>query len=328
MKTKTLQILATLGAVLSMSLGSGAQAADYPKRDLMHIIPWSAGGGTDAAMRSFMHHAEKYLGVGINNQNIKGAQSGVGVLQLMNSRPDGYTIGTMTWDSVITVPYYDLVPGYDTGKLSYLGTVTMHATILVVRADAPWNSLAELVADAKENPGKYTVSNVGTGGVWHLPALDMADKTGINVRHVPYPGGAGPQREALLSGEIDMAVTSVSSALPSVKAGKLRILAVMADKREAAIPDVPTFKESGYDVVWGSFRIVAVPKDAPQDAKDAIETAFAATFKDPEFIKLAEKTGMGAIWLDAEETAVFIGNMQIKAFTMIDDLTAKGLLTK
>ena len=328
MKLKLIGILTSVSVGLAAALPTAAMAADYPRRDIMHIIPWSAGGGTDAAMRSFMHFAEGKLGVGINNRNVKGAQSGVGVLQLMNSRPDGYTVGTLTWDSAITVPYYDLVPGYDTSRLNFIGLITNHATALAVRADSPWQTLQDMIATARKYPGKLTVSNVGTGGVWHLPALDMADKAGVKVRHVPYPDGSGPQREALLSGETDMAVLSLSSILPSVKAGRIRILGVMADKRSDIAPDVPTFKEAGFDVVWGSFRVVAVPAGAPRKAKDALETAFAAVFQDQDFLTRSRETGMGAAWMNGADTTAYIKGMQAKAFAMIDDLVRRGLLQK
>ena len=136
-------------------------------------MPWSAGVGTDT-------------------RNITGAQSGVGTLRLMKSQPDGYTIGSLTWDSVITVPDYGLVPGYDTEELTYLGSVTVHPTVLAVATDSPHDTLQDFIAAAREAPGELSISNVGSGGVWHLPALDFADAAGIEVNHVPYPDGSGP----------------------------------------------------------------------------------------------------------------------------------------
>lgn len=322
-KTGLVAVVLALGLSLCFS---GAFAADYPKKDVMNIIPWSAGGGTDSASRTFMHYAEKNLGGKIFNKNITGAQSGVGILNLMNSRPDGYTIGTLTWDSVITVPYYKLVPGYSLDKLTFLCAFTLHPTALVVKSDSPFKSLDDFIAAAKKNPDKYTISNVGTGGVWHLPVLDMADKAGIKVRHIPYPKGSGPQREALLSGETDAACMSVAAAFPAINAGKARVLAVMAPERDQMIPDVPTFKEKGFDVVWGSFRLVAIPKKAPEKAKKALEKAFAGVFKDEEFLAHAKKTGMGAVWMDSKQTEAFVKSIQGKAFGLIGDLIDKGLL--
>ncbi|MEF2553329.1 tripartite tricarboxylate transporter substrate binding protein [Aurantimonas sp. A2-1-M11] len=324
--TMTRRILA--GLVLGLPLTLGAQAQDYPSKDLVHIMPWSAGGGTDTVMRTFMNFAEQQLGVGINTQNITGAQSGIGTLRLMKARPDGYTIGSLTWDSLITVPYYELVPGYSTEELAYLGSVTVHPTALVVSADSPWKTLQEFIDAAKAAPGELSISNVGSGGVWHLPALDFANEAGIEVQHIPYPDGSGPQREALLSGETDAASLSVSAAYPAIEAGQARVLAVMGDERDEAAPDVPTFKELGYDVVWGGFRVIAAPAGIAPEHSQRLQEAFAAVFEMPEFQARAEETGMGAVWMDGEATAAYLETAQERAFALMDNLVEQGLLEK
>lgn len=303
-------------------------AGAYPEKNITNIIPWSAGGGTDAAIRGIMHYAEKQLGVTIVNQNITGAQSGIGIFRLMISRPDGYTIGALTWDSAITVPYYNLVPSYDMDKLDFIGTVTDHPTVLAVRSDSLWKTLEDFVNDAKNRPGEILISNAGAGGVNHLPMLDMADVIGIDVSHVPYPKGSAPQRESLLSGETDAASISVSTAMPGVQAGNMRVLAVMAEERSKSLPDVPTFKELGYDVVWGSFRLIAVPKGVPEEIQVILEEAFYKIFEDEEFLEWATKTGLGATWKNREETKVYVRSMQNKAYSLIDDLIERGILEK
>lgn len=328
MNIRKLTRITVAALAVTAAFAQAGQAEDYPTKDIMHIMPWSAGGGTDTVMRTFMNYAEEPLGVGINTQNITGAQSGVGTLRLMKSRPDGYTIGSLTWDSVITVPYYELVPGYDTEQLAYLGSVTVHPTAIVVRDDAPWATLEEFVAAAKEAPGTLKISNVGTGGVWHLPALDFAKQAEIDVQHVPYPKGSGPQREALLSGETDAASTSISAAYAAIEAGQARVLAVMADERDPHFPDVPTFKEAGYDVVWGGFRLIATQADVDAEKKAALEKAFATVFDNPEFQAKAEETGMGAVWMGSEQVANFIKNSQDKAFALMDQLVEEGVLDK
>lgn len=320
---------ALVGLVLTMPFAGPSMAQDsYPDKDIMHIMPWSAGGGTDTVMRSFMSFAEQTLGVGINTQNVTGAQSGIGTLRLMRARPDGYTIGSLTWDSAITVPYYELVPGYDMDQLAYLGSVTVHPTAIIVRGDAPWQTLEEFVAAAKEAPGTLKISNVGSGGVWHLPALDFAAQAGIDVQHIPYPKGSGPQVEALLSGETEAASTSISAAYSAIESGQARVLGVMSDERDPNFPDVPTFKEAGYDVVWGGMRLVATQAAVPQEHRDVLEAGFAKVFELPEFQQVAEDTGMGAVWMDAEETAAYMADAQDKAFALMDQLVADGVLTK
>lgn len=323
----TRRTAAIAALAVTMPLG-GATAQDYPSKDLTHIMPWSAGGGTDTVMRTFMNFAEDTLGVGINTQNVTGAQSGVGTLRLMKARPDGYTIGSLTWDSVITVPYYGLVPGYDTDQLTYLGSVTVHPTVLAVNADSPYETLEDFITAAKEDPGELSISNVGSGGVWHLPALDLADATGIEVNHVPYPDGSGPQREALLSGETDAASLSASAVYSAVQSGQARVLAVMGTERSEFLPEVPTMQELGYDVVWGSFRLIAAPKGIDAEKREILEQAFAEVFEMPEFQARAEETAMGAVWMDGEETTAYVQASQQKAFSLIDNLVEQGILEK
>jgi len=295
---------------------------------ITHIMPWSAGGGTDTVMRTFMNFAEQQLGVGINTQNVTGAQSGVGTMRLMRSRADGYTIGSLTWDSVITVPYYNLVPGYDTSDLTYISSVTIHPTVLAVAADSPFQTLGDFVAAAAEAPGELSISNVGLGGVWHLPALDFAAAAGIEVNHVPYPDGSGPQREALLSGETDAASVNLAAVFPAVQAGQARVLGVMDSERSDFLPDVPTLLEEGYDVVWGSFRVVAAPAGIEAEQVETLESAFAAVFEMEEFQQRAEETAMGAVYMNSEETTAYIEASQAKAFALIDSLVEQGILER
>lgn len=307
---------------------AGVAAQNYPTKDVTHIMPWSAGGGTDSVVRTFLHYAEEPLGVAIRTQNVTGAQSGVGTLRLMKSRPDGYTIGTLTWDSMITVPYFNLVPGYDIEKLSYLANITLYPTVLAVNASMPWKTLEDFVADAKKNPGKYKISNSGTSGIWHLHALDMADKLGIELTHVPFPNGSAPQREALISGENEAAAVSYATVASAAEAGQVRVLAVMGEERDPDIPDVPTFKELGHDVVWGGMRVLAVPADTPQDIQAKLTAAFKAAFDNPEFQKKAKDVGMGAYWMDGEKSKAFVQSTRERANALLDKLAEQGLIKK
>ena len=220
------------------------------------------------------------------------------------------------------------MPGYDTEELTYLGSVTVHPTVLAVSTDSPHETLDEFVAAAKEAPGDLSISNVGSGGVWHLPALDFADVAGIEVNHVPYPEGSGPQREALLSGETDAASVNLSAVYPAVQTGQVRVLGVMDSSRSDFLPDVPTFQEQGYDVVWGSFRLIAAPAGIDPEQRQILEDAFASVFEMEEFQKRAEETAMGPVWMTGEETAAYVEASQEKAFALIDGLVEQGVLEK
>lgn len=319
-------ILAAAVSLAALSLPALAQ--DFPQRDVTHIMPWSAGGGTDTAIRTFLEFVEEPLGVDINTQNVTGAQSGVGVFRTMNARPDGYTIGTLTWDSMITVPYFDLVPGYDTDKLTYLANITLYPTILAVNAQTGWETLDDFIAAAKADPGSVTVSNSGNGGIWHLHALDMAAQLGVELNHIPFPSGSAPQREALLSGENDAAAISYATVAPAVASGDVRVLAVMGRERDPKLPDVPTFTELGYDVVWGGMRVIAVPAETPQERKDALVAAMKAGFDNPEFKARAEQLGITPYWLSGAEAQEFLGGLQERATALLTQLEADGVISR
>ncbi|MET4130623.1 tripartite tricarboxylate transporter substrate binding protein [Roseovarius sp. MBR-6] len=324
--TKGLRAALTGAAILVAGTLAASAQEDFPNKDITHIMPWSAGGGTDTVMRTFLQYAEEPLGVGIRTQNVTGAQSGVGTLRLMKSRPDGYTIGSLTWDSMITVPYKNLVPGYDTALLSYLANVTLYPTVLAVNADTGWKTLDDFIAAAKAAPGEVTVSNSGIGGIWHLHALDMAEQLGVELNHVPFPNGSAEQREALISGENNAASLSYATVSSAADAGQVQVLAVMGAERDPSLPDVPTFAELGYDVIWGGMRVLAVPADTPDEIKQTLTTAFKAAYDNPEFQQKAADTGMNAYWMDGAETEAYVERTQTRALKLLDKLKSEGVL--
>jgi tripartite-type tricarboxylate transporter receptor subunit TctC len=301
----------------------------YPIRPIKHIVPWGAGGGTDIVMRAFMNFTQKRLPTGITvyTVNIPGASSGIGVLELMNSPPDGYTIGTLTWDSIVTVPYFKLVEGYDLGKLRFICTVTEHSTILIVRSDSRWKNITELLKEAKERPGEIKVGNVGMGGVWHIPVACLELKAGVSFKHVAYPGGAAELREALLKGEIDVASISISGAWPALKAEQVRVLLTFGAERSVIAPDIPTAKELGYECVFGSMRVLAIPRDVPEYIVKYWENLCKETAYDPEWRKwIEEREPGGWVFRDSKETSEYLMNVQKEAFKILDELRARGLL--
>lgn len=326
--TKTMNAALTGLALLAAGTMGAAAQDDYPRKDIMNIMPWAAGGGTDTAIRTYLQFAEEPLGVDINTQNITGAQSGVGTLRLMNSRPDGYTMGTLTWDSMITVPYFGLVPGYDMDKLAYLANVTMYPTVLAVGTDTGWETLDDFIAAAKEAPGEITISNSGDGGIWHLHALDMADKLDVDLNHIPFPNGAAFQREALINGENDAGSLSYASVAGAVEAGQVKVLAVMGEERDPKLPDVPTFKELGYDVVWGGMRVLAVPAGVPEEIQDILVTKLKEAYDDPAFKAKAEEMGISPYWMDREEATAFVQRNRELATSMLDKLVEEGVISK
>lgn len=305
--------------------GEDADDDDYPSQDIRHIIPWGEGGGTDVTMRRFVDVVEENLPVDIYTENVDGASSGSGVLELMGSPDDGHTIGTLTWDSVITVPYFDLVDDYDLDRLRYVNTVTDHATILAAHQDSGYEDLDDLVAAAEENPGEISISNVGEGGVWHLPAVDFEREAGVEFNHVPFPDGAGAQREALVGQEVEVACISIEGILPAMD--EVNILGVFSEEPVDELPDVPTFVEQGYDSVWGSFRVLAVPEGVPDDRFEVLAEAAEETMHGDEFPTWLEEDGGGGwMWRDGEETEEYIQSQQEGALELLEELEEEGVI--
>jgi tripartite-type tricarboxylate transporter receptor subunit TctC len=326
---RCMRIILLAVSIVFLSTTMLCAVENYPVRDIKHIMPWDAGGGTDIVMRAFMSRMEKHLGATVYTVNIVGAKSGLGVQELMNSKPDGYTIGTLTWDSIITVPYFALVPNYDLDRLDFIATVTEQATIIAVHSASPWKTVKDLVEDAKKNPEKIAVSNVGVGGVWHLPVLDLESKAGVKFRHVSFPGGAGEQREALLKREVEVACITISGIMPALKSGDARILGVMSDERLPEYPDIPTFKELGYDCVWGSMRVVATPKGVADLIKAKLEEACYEAAHDQDWKDwLATAGGGGWTWRGSKDTELYLEKVKSEAFALMDALVAQGVLKK
>ncbi len=314
---------------LFMAVSSPAVfAGDYPEKDIKHIMPWGAGGGTDTVMRSFMKNMEKELGRKIYTVNIDGAKSGLGVNELMSSPADGYTIGSLTYDSIVTVPYFGLLENYSLDKLEFIATVTIHPTVIAAHIDSKYKTVEDLINEAKKAPGQVKVSNVGFGGVWHLPMVDLEQQAGVKFDHIAFAGGSGEQREALLKRETDLACMSLGGIFPLIKADKARIIAVMSDERLAEYPDIPTLKEKGYDAVWGSLRSIAVPRGVDPHITAKLTEAAEKTANSTEWKKWLEKNGGGWSFVDGEGTRNYVESLQKKVFIQLDQLVADGVITK
>jgi tripartite-type tricarboxylate transporter receptor subunit TctC len=314
---------ASLCALLLASWAGALQPpAGYPnlRREIRHIIPWGAGGATDTAMRGFMQYAEKQLGVRVVTENIPGGLSSVGLLHLKAARPDGYTLGTLTYD-VLTLEFQGLAP-VRWSDFELVATVTEHPSALVVATDR-WRSLEELRKAMVGRPGKVKMGNVGTGGIWHQHAAAMEKALGVKLTHVPYEAGSGAQLAALLGGEVDGNVSSLPVFLPYIRDKRLRVLGVMSEARDELVPDAPTFKELGYDLVYSGFRAVVAPKGTPPAILAHLESALRRAFDDRDFQAWAEKAAIGARWRGAKETHASLEALAPRVRALMADLGLK-----
>jgi tripartite-type tricarboxylate transporter receptor subunit TctC len=295
-----------LGLALFLVFSFGipsAQGLDYPKRPITFICPWAAGGGTDAVSRILATLMEKELGVPVNVVNRTGGSGAVGHTAMATAKPDGYTIGMPTveltmmhWMGITKLTYRDITP---------IAMVNFDPAGINVRADSPWKTYKDLEDYIRKNPGKLKNSGTGLGGIWHLAQGGWLKAIGLPpdaIRWIPSKGAA-PALQDLLAGGIDMSTCSLPEAATLIEAGKVRPLAIMADKRDPKYPDVPTLKEMGINWSCGAWRGVAAPKGTPKEIVAILERTIEKIVKSKEFIDFMKKRGFGIYYLNSKEFA-------------------------
>lgn len=294
------------GAAGLISTGAHAQA-QWPTRSITMIVPFPPGGQADLAARPVANALNSLLGQPVVVENKGGAGGAIGNGQAAKAAPDGYTL-LMTLSSVAVLPEAARISGrtssYEMSQLQPLARVLADPTVLVVPASAPWKSVADLVADAKANPGKITYGSSGLYGTLHVSMAMFTTAAGIDMLHVPYQGG-GPALTALVGGQVQ-ALASAPGPLKPFQ-DKLRVLACFGATRAEAYPDVPTFQELGYkDVefyIWaGLFLPVGVPKPVQEKLGAAVKTAV----QSPEVVRILENAGSPPAYLDEAQFTAFV----------------------
>ncbi len=274
------------GAVLACAslYAAAAAAAGYPERPINLIVSYGPGGGTDLVARMMAPYLQKYLGndARIVVLNRPGAGGAIGFTELARAQPDGYTIGFINTPNLLTIPI-ERKSSFTWQSYDLLGNLIDDPGAFSVLKDNPMKTLADLSAYARQNPGKVTVGTTGTGSDDHLAMLKFERASSTQLSHIPYKG-AGEVRGALAGGEITIGAINVGEALQYQKGGTpLRFLGQMGKTRSAALPDVPTFKEQGYDFELASLRGLAAPKGLPADVRDKLVQAVKRSVDDPEF---------------------------------------------
>lgn len=260
-----------------------SQAA-YPEQPIKMVVAYAAGGGTDIIARLVAQYMQKHMGgnASIVVINRPGAGGGIGFTEVSNAQPDGYTIGFLNTPNVLTIPI-ERKSNFHWQNFDLIGNVVDDPGNFSVHADTPIKSLAELVSYAKANPGKVTYGTTGIGSDDHLAALMLERAAGAQFTHVPFKGAA-EVHNAVAGKQIMMAAMNIGEALQYQKGGTpLRHLGQMSQKRSTLAPNVPTFKEQGYDVIMASLRGVGAPKNLPPAIREQLVTALQKAVVDPEF---------------------------------------------
>lgn len=291
-----------IAALTFAAMVPAALAQAYPTKPITMIVPFPPGGVADLVGRPLAASMEKALGQPVIALNRPGAGGAVGMTQAAKAAPDGYTI-LIGLSSISIFPVSDPLNGkaapYQLSDFAPLALVTADPTVLVVRADSAYTSIADIVAAAKANPGKINFSSSGVYGTLHVAMEMFANSAGIQLFHIPYQGG-GPAVAALLGGQVEALASGPAAAVGQIRGGKMRALAGWGDKRLAMMPDLPTFKELGYkDVefyIWsGMFAPAATPAPVLEKLRDAVRAAAA----DPAFTGAMAKVSTPVNYLDA-----------------------------
>ena len=284
-----LQALAacTAAGAGAWALPAQAQAA-FPAEPINLVVPWPPGGPNDVVMRSLAHAASKELGQPLVIINKPGAGGTLGASTMAaTARPDGYTVGQFMV-SVLRFPHMQAV-SYDPLKdFTYIIGIGGTATGIIVRDDAPWKTFDEMLAHAKANPGTVAYASTGQGTTLHLAMEEVARLTGARFLHVPYKG-TSETTVALMGGQTAIQLDAIG--LPMVRSGKARVLATFTDKRTQKLPQVPTLKELGVNVVATSPYGIAGPKGMDPAVAQKLHDGFRKAMVDPAFLAVLDENG-------------------------------------
>lgn len=290
-------------AALLLAVATLASAQDYPTRPVTMIVPFPPGGVADIVGRPLATVMEKSLKQPVVVVNRTGAGGAVGMGAVAKSAPDGYTI-LMALSSISVFPVADRIngraPAYELKDFAPIALVTADPTVLVVRADGPYKTLKDFVAAAKANPGKINYSSAGVYSTLHVAMEIFADAAGVKLFHVPYQGG-GPAVQALLGGQVEALASGPAAAIGQIKGGKMRALASWSTARLALLPEIPTFKEQGYDAQFYIWSGVFVPAATPAPVASRLREAVRQAATSPEFKSAMEKVSTPVSYLDAPE---------------------------
>ncbi|MGL6111456.1 MAG: tripartite tricarboxylate transporter substrate binding protein [Rubrivivax sp.] len=292
---------------LSTALVACTAFAAYPERPITLVVPWGAGGGTDATARIIAALLEKELKQPVNVVNRTGGSGVVGHSAIAQAAPDGYTLGLITVE--IGMMHWQGLTELKGTSYTPLGLVNADAAGLQVRADSPYKTVNELIAAVKANPGKFKASGTGQGGIWHLALAGMLKDLKVDPASVPWvpSNGAAPGLQDLVADGVAVVPCSIPEARSLIDAGKVRSLAIMAEAAPALYPSLPTLKQAtGSDWTMAAWRGMAAPKGIPKDAETVLVNAIKKVYDSKDYKDFMASRGFGVVYLSPVEFATFM----------------------
>src|SRR4051794_9598016 len=298
----------TLITALAFATASLAHA-QYPQRPVQLIVPWGAGGGTDATARIIATLLEKELKQPINVVNRTGGSGVVGHDAIARAPADGYTIGLITVE--ITMMHHVGLTQLKHTDYTPIGLVNADPAAINVRSDSSSKSAKDLLAAIKAIPGKMKASGTGQGGIWHLAIAGLLKEQGIDPNALPWvpSNGAAPGMQDMIAGGVDVVPCSIPEARPMIDAGKARSLAIMDANPPALYPNVPTLKkELGTNWAIAAWRVIAAPKGIPADTQKTLATALKKVYDSKEYKDFMASRGFGVVWADPQGATKFMAD--------------------
>ncbi|MGO1765632.1 ABC transporter substrate-binding protein [Advenella sp. S44] len=287
---------------LTMAVSAGMAHAAYPERPITMIVPWGAGGGTDATARMIATLLEKELDNPVNVVNRTGGNGVVGHMAISKAKPDGYTLGMLTVE-IATMKHLGLTT-ITPADYTPLALMNEDPAGVTVSATSDYKDMKGLMEAIKANPGKLKASGTGQGGIWHIAIAGLVNNAGLPPNSVPFvpSNGSAPAMLELVAGGIDIVPTSLPEARSMIDAGKAKPLAIMSKERSPMYPDVPTLKETtGNDWTVGVWRGIAGPKGLPDDITAKLEAALKNVNESKEFRDFMSKRGFGAAYANSKD---------------------------
>jgi tripartite-type tricarboxylate transporter receptor subunit TctC len=289
--------------IAMLALCAGVRAQDYPSKPVTMVVPFPPGGVAEIVGRPLALLMEKTLKQPVILINRPGAGGAVGMASVARGPADGYTL-LMGLSSISIFPVSDRIngkePPYELKDFAPIALVTADPTVLVVRADGPYKTVKDLVEAAKAQPGKINYSSSGVYGTLHVAMEMFANAAGIKLFHIPYQGG-GPALTALLAGQVEASPQGPAAAIGQIRAGKMRALATWGTERLKLLPEIPTFRELGYDAEFYIWSGVFAPAATPAPIVTKLRQAVREAATSPEFAAAMEKLSTPVSYLDAPE---------------------------
>lgn len=281
--------------------------SDYPQKDIELVVAYAAGGGTDSIARFVAHAASKHLpnGKNIVVSNKPGASGTIALTDIMQAKPDGYKLGSVTTGNLAIAPNYGKTP-FKSDSFIPIAQFSSVPNVLVVQSDAPWKTYDEWLDDVKKNPGKFSYGTGGTGGTQHLAMEGLNELEGVQTKHVPFEGAA-PALTALLGGHVQGAIVNTNEAKPHIDAGKMRVIANLGTSKIEAYKDAMFLKDKGF-VGLDSWSGIVVPKDTSKDVVDTLRDVFGKAMKEDSIKKEFNKLGVEPVYADSEAFAKVIAD--------------------